>query len=255
MIIYTILFGTIIGSFLNVCIFRVPEGRSIIMPGSFCPHCSSKIRFYDNIPIISYILLLGRCRRCGRSISPIYPIVEILTALFASILYLKYGLSFTSILLFFLICALIVISFIDFNHYIIPDSISISGIIVGFITSFIPGSLTTPVESISGILLGGGLLLLIGSIYEKLTSREGIGGGDVKLLAMLGAFLGYKSIFLIILISSVLGSVAGIIFLLLSKNKSRYSAIPFGPFLAVAALVVIFLGEVIINFYQSMFYV
>jgi len=246
--------GAIIGSFLNVCIFRLPSGSSLISPGSSCPYCSAKIRFFDNIPVISYIILFGKCRRCARRISIVYPVVEIMMSFFAYTLYLKYGITVKTLLLFVLISALVVVSFIDLKHYIIPDSISIPGVIVGFLTSFIQGAAVHPLESISGLLLGGFSLLFIGLIYEKLTGREGIGGGDIKLLAMIGAFLGYKNVLLILFLSSVVGAVIGVLLMIFVRDRSRHSLIPFGPFLSFAAVVAVYYGEEIISSYLQLFY-
>lgn len=255
MIVFVVIFGLLVGSFLNVCIFRIPLGRSIVLPSSFCPFCRSKIMFFDNIPVLSYIILFGRCRRCGKRISLIYPFVEILTALTAAFLFKKYGLTMQSSLYFVFICALIVVSFIDLKHFIIPDSISLSGIVVGLAFSFFESVPVSPLESFLGILLGGGILLLIGVMYEKFTGREGIGGGDIKLLAMMGAFLGYQSIFLILLLSSVCGAVIGLLILFIVPGRNKESMIPFGPFLSLGALVAVVYGKELIEMYLKMLYV
>lgn len=248
------LFGLVLGSFLNVVIHRVPENRSIVSPSSSCPSCGSRIRFYDNIPVISYIILLGRCRKCGEKISIEYPLVEIITGLLSLALITRYNLINYSLHQYFifmlLISSLIAISFIDLKHYIIPDIISIPGIFAGLIISFFSGHISW-FDSISGIVMGGGILYLLAVIFEFLTKKEGMGGGDVKLLAMMGAWLGWKSIPFILLASSVTGIVLGSISLVISKKGIR-ARIPFGPFLAVGALIYLFFGKEIIDWYFNL---
>lgn len=249
------LFGLCIGSFLNVCIFRLPRERSVVFPRSFCPKCRASIGWYDNIPVFSYLLLRGKCRSCDRRISPQYPAVEILTAAFACWTYYYFGewLPF-ALYYFLLICPLIVITFIDLEHRIIPDSISISGIFVGAVVHYIMthGPITkVGLDIILGILIGGGFLALIGYGYEWLKKEEGLGGGDVKLAAMLGAFFGWKGILFILLVSSVIGSLVGVA-LLLFFGKERKYPIPYGPFLAVAAIIYLFAGDMIVGWYLGL---
>ncbi len=238
--------GAAIGSFLNVLIYRIPEGQSIIFPSSRCPKCSHSIRFYDNIPIISYLVLRGMCRDCHEKISLRYPFVEAITALLSLLLFWEFGLSTKYLFSFIFTCALIVITFIDLDHQIIPDVITLPGIPVFFLTAiFFMG---VPVlESLLGILIGGGCLFAIAFTYELITKREGMGGGDVKLLAMLGAFLGWKSLFFILFVSSLLGAVVGIS-MMIAKGKDMKYAVPFGPFLSIAAVAYLFVGIDIMNF-------
>lgn len=242
-------FGAIIGSFLNVCIVRLPKRESLILPPSHCPHCNEPIKFYDNIPIVSYILLAGKCRHCKNRISLRYPIVEGLTALMAVALFMRYGPTVHFLLLLLFSAALMIITFIDLDHQIIPDAVSIPGILCGIGASlFIPT--ISWLDSLLGILVGGGLLLLVAVGYKWVTGREGMGGGDIKLLAMMGAWLGWKAIPFILLASSLIGLLIGGGSGLLSKKGLR-AKIPFGPFLAVASLLYIFFGTEIIRWYIS----
>ncbi len=237
-----------IGSFLNVCIYRLPLDISIFSPSrSFCPHCRKQVKAYDNIPLLSFFLLGGKCRRCEGKISWRYPLVEALTGFVALALYWKYGLSASFFSLFVLSAALIVITFIDLDHRIIPDVISIPGVVIGFLLAiFLP--MVSIRDSIIGLLAGGGSLYLVAFLYEKLTRREGMGGGDVKLLAMIGAWLGWKAIPFTLFFSSLSGTLIGGGIILLYK-EGRHYAIPFGPFLALSALVYIFFGPEIIRWY------
>jgi len=245
--IVSIIFGAIVGSFLNVCIFRLPKEESIVWPGSHCPHCNTPIKFYDNIPLISYILLKGRCRHCHRPISFQYPLVEGITALGSAILFVKFGPSLTYLFYFAFLASLIVITVIDLHHQIIPDVISLPGIGVGLLASLILPKITL-FNSLIGILLGGGSLFLVATVYQWLFKREGMGGGDVKLLAMIGAFLGWKAVILTILLSSLIGSITGIIIMVLKGKDFKY-AIPFGPFLSLGAVISLFYGPSLINWY------
>lgn len=245
--IVSILFGAIVGSFLNVCIHRLPKSESIVKPGSHCPKCKTQIRFYDNIPMISYFLLRGRCRYCKGSISIQYPLVEGITALCSLFLFIKFGPSLNYLFYFSFISALIVITVIDLFHQIIPDAISLPGIGVGLLGSFIVPHITL-LNSLKGMLLGGGGLFIVATIYQWLFKREGMGGGDVKLLAMIGAFLGWRAVLLTILLSSLIGSITGIAFIALKGKDFKY-AIPFGPFLSLGAAIALFFGEDIIEWY------
>jgi leader peptidase (prepilin peptidase)/N-methyltransferase len=245
--IFSIIFGAIIGSFLNVCIIRLPREESIITPGSHCPHCNNPIKFYDNVPLISYLLLGGKCRYCKRSISAQYPLVEGITAISSLLLFLKYGLSWSYLFYFSFIAALIVITVIDLYHQIIPDVISIPGIGVGLLSALIIPHITF-FNSLMGILLGGGSLFVVATLYQWLFKREGMGGGDVKLLAMIGAFLGWDAVILTILLSSLVGSITGIVIMAFKGKDFKY-AIPFGPFLSIGAVVAFFYKNEIISWY------
>ncbi len=245
--IVSIIFGALVGSFLNVCILRLPKEESIVWPGSHCPHCKHPIKFYDNIPLVSYMLLKGRCRHCHSPISFQYPLVEGITALGSLLLFMKFGPSLSYLFYFLFVAALIVITVIDLYHQIIPDVISLPGIGVGLLTSLMIPQITF-LTSLIGTLLGGGSLFLVATIYQRLFKREGMGGGDVKLLAMIGAFLGWKAVILTIFLSSLIGSITGIIMMLLKGKDFKY-AIPFGPFLSVGAVVALFYQNEIITWY------
>ena len=245
--IISIIFGAIVGSFLNVCIIRLPTEESIITPGSHCPHCKSPIKFYDNIPMLSYFILKGKCRHCNEPISFQYPLIEGLTAFGSLIIFMRFGPSLSYLFFFSFVAALIVITVIDLYHQIIPDAISIPGIGVGLLGSLIIPYITF-FNSMIGILVGGGSLFLVATLYQWLFKREGMGGGDVKLLAMIGAFLGWKSVILTILLSSFIGSIVGIAIMLLKGKDFKY-AIPFGPFLSLGAVISLLYGESLIRWY------
>lgn len=251
-IIFSFLFGLILGSFLNVCIHRIPLKKSIVNPPSSCPNCDEKITFYDNIPLISYIILLGRCRRCGESIPLRYPIVELITGLLSVSLLLRYGLGHQYPLYLLFSASLVVVSFIDLQHKIIPDILSLPGILIGLSASVILGHISWT-ESLIGIIGGGGSLYLVAVCFEKLTGKEGMGGGDIKLLAMIGAWMGWRPLPFIILISSMSGAIIGGGSLLLSRRGLR-TRIPYGPFLAIGAMVYLFFGRVLVLWYFRLLY-
>ena len=236
--IFIFFLGTIVGSFLNVCIYRLPEKKSIISPGSHCPHCHTPIKWYDNIPLLSFIFLKGRCRYCQKPISWQYPLVEFITGFFTFLIYYCYGFSATGIIYLFFIYALIVISFIDLKWQIIPDVISIPGIFCGLLASFLLPYLSFK-EALYGALLGGGILFIVAYGYYLIKKKEGMGGGDVKLLAMIGAFLGWKAVPFVLFSASITGSMIGI-FWILFYGKDRNFPIPFAPFLALSAIWVVF---------------
>ena len=248
---FALLLGLALGSFINVCVYRIPLKKSIVSPPSSCPQCGKEIRFYDNIPIISYIILLGKCRNCGHHISWQYPAVELLTGVLSMGLFIKYGFTFQYFLYFLFSASLLTVSFIDIRHQIIPDVISLSGIILGLLASFIPGNLNW-LESLAGIIAGGGFLYLVAVIYERLTGKMGMGGGDIKLLAMIGAWLGWRSIFPVIMLSSLAGSIIGSAMIFLA-GKGLKLRIPFGPFLSIAAIVYLFSGQELLSWYLELF--
>ena len=242
--------GAALGSFLNVLIYRLPEETSIIFPASRCPHCRKAIRFYDNIPVISYILLKGRCRECHEKISFRYPLVELITAVISLLLFWKFGLTFQYLFSFIFVCALMVITFIDLDHQIIPDVITLPGIPIFFLAAVFAMNLRF-LDAFLGFLIGGGFLYGIAIIYEWVTKREGMGGGDIKLLAMIGAFLGWQSLLFVLLVSSLLGAVVGISVMMVKGQDMKY-AVPFGPFLSFAAVAYIFFGEYAIRLFLFM---
>jgi leader peptidase (prepilin peptidase)/N-methyltransferase len=231
-----------VGSFLNVCIARMPvEGQSIVKPASRCPKCGHPIRLYDNIPIVSWLLLRRRCRDCGEPISPRYPLVEGLTALLGWLLLKTFGLGLPFLAAFVFVCALVVITFIDLDHQIIPHAITLPGIPVCFLLAVLVMRVPA-VDSFLGMMIGAGTLYFVAVYFEAVTGREGMGGGDVNLLAMLGTFFGWKSLLFIILLSSFSGALVGLGYILL-KGKGRETPIPFGPFLCLGALGYLFAGD------------
>jgi leader peptidase (prepilin peptidase)/N-methyltransferase len=245
-----LLLGLLLGSFLNVCIYRIPVGKSIVRPPSSCPQCGRRIRFYDNLPVVSYVILLGRCRYCRHPIPFHYPLVEALFGALSLFLFIKYGLTFQYGLLLVFSGALLVISFIDLHHQIIPDVISLPGIPVGVAASLIVG---TPgwTESLIGGFAGGAILYLVALCFSWATGREGMGGGDIKLLAMIGAWVGWKALPFILLASSLSGTLIGGAALALSGKGLRIR-IPFGPFLCLGTFLYLFFGRELTRWYFSL---
>lgn len=242
--------GACIGSFLNVCIYRIPAEVSIVRPPSRCPHCGTPIRWWQNIPIVSWLFLRGKCSSCKVKISVRYLLVEALTGLLFLKIYSIFAMQPATLVFWVFAAALVTLTFIDLDHQIIPDVISLPGIVIGFATvSLTPLSWS---NSLIGIILGGGSLWLIAIGYEFLTKNEGMGGGDIKLLAMIGAFLGWKAILPVIFISSCLGTIVGVP-LMLRQRASGKLAIPFGPFLSAAALIWLFWGKSLLYWYLGLF--
>jgi leader peptidase (prepilin peptidase) / N-methyltransferase len=243
---FAALFGAVIGSFLNVCIYRVPRGRSIAGPGSACPHCGRYLPWFENIPIASWVALRGRCASCKAPISMRYPIVEALTAAMfaAGWWYYGPGMLLVSRLLFG--CALIVLFAIDLELQLLPNLITLPLIVVGFLFSF-----ATPPgwrDSLIGIAVGGGLLLLIAETYYRLRHEEGLGMGDVKMLAMIGSFIGWKLALLSLMLASISGSIIGVALLATGRGDMKY-ALPFGTFLAIGAGLAATVGQPLLNWY------
>lgn len=247
LLIFVFAFGASVGSFLNVCILRVPEGRSVVTPASSCPRCSSEIRFYDNIPVVSWLILRGRCRDCGEPISAQYPFVEALTGAFAVLNYIWFGATPHFVVFFIFTSALIVITFIDLKLQIIPDLISVPGMALCFVAAVLltwygGGSVTKGAfESALGMAVGYWVLYGVAWSYLRATGKEGMGGGDVKLMGMVGALLGWKGALFTIFIGALIGSVIGGAVMLAKKENMKYR-VPFGPFLALGALIYIFYG-------------
>lgn len=242
--------GACIGSFLNVCIFRIPAGTSVVTPPSACRKCGHRLAWWENIPLISFLILRGKCRSCGEKISIQYPIVEFLNGVLYVLLWLRFGLGLEMAIYAVFVSAMLVVTFIDLEHYIIPDVISLPGIIICFGASFLLPGLSWQ-DSLLGIVVGGGILLLVAWVYYLMTKREGMGGGDVKLLAMIGALLGWKAIPAVIFLSAASGAIVGIVLMLL-KERGRQHPIPFGPFLAGAAVIYIFYGQRVMDWYLSL---
>ncbi|MBP8651756.1 MAG: prepilin peptidase [Deltaproteobacteria bacterium] len=238
--------GLFIGSFLNVCIHRIPREESIVFPSSRCPKCREKIRPWDNIPVLSYLFLRGRCRHCKEKISPRYPLVETLSALIALAMLYRFGLTAAFFIYYAWACVLLVITFIDIDYQIIPDSLSIGGIVVGLaLVWWLPVSYP---EALIGLGVGAGLLIVVIYGYYFLTGKQGMGGGDVKLLGMIGVFTGWEGVLFTIFMGSLLGSLVGIPWALLQK-KNMQAAIPFGPFLALGAFINVLFGDMLIDWY------
>jgi len=246
-----LILGLLVGSFLNVCIHRVPLGMSIVRPASRCPRCGFELRWYQNVPILSYLLLRGKCASCKVRISIRYPMVEALTGLLFLLVFHCFGISWATPVYWVFVATLVVITFIDLDHQIIPDVISLPGIVVGFLTALMVPWLSWT-DSLFGILLGGGSLFLVAEVYQRLTGQEGMGGGDVKLLAMIGAFLGWKAVLPVIFFGSLAGSLVGVPLMLLKRSDGKL-AIPFGPFLALGALICLFWGRQLFDWYVRFF--
>jgi leader peptidase (prepilin peptidase)/N-methyltransferase len=239
-------FGGLIGSFLNVCIYRLPLGKSIVWPRSACPGCRRELAWYENIPILSYAALGGRCRTCRVTISPRYPIVEGLTAAMFAFALWYYGpsLLFASRVLFG--CALIVLFAIDLEHHLLPNMITLPGILVGFAFSLFtdPGWR----DALIGIVLGGGVLWLIAEGYYRIRHEEGLGMGDVKMLAMVGAFIGWKLTLMTLMMASFAGSIVGLVLIASRRGNMKY-ALPFGTFLAMGAVLAVTVGPAVLDWY------
>ncbi len=245
--IVAVLLGLIVGSFLNVCIHRIPAEQSIVKPRSRCPACQAGIAWYDNIPVLSYIILRGRCRACGATIPLRYPAVEIATGLISWVIFHHFGIPWLYAVWFIYSAALLTLSMIDLDHRIIPDGISLSGIVIGLLLSaFTP--LQPFLDSLIGVIVGGGFLLVVGLAYETVRKQEGIGGGDIKLMAMAGAFTGWKGALFTIFGGSLVASILGIS-LMIARRSGAQLAIPFGPFLSFASFCYILYGERLIQLY------
>jgi leader peptidase (prepilin peptidase)/N-methyltransferase len=252
LIVFFFVFGAVVGSFLNVVILRLPaENESIAFPASRCPKCLQPLKWYDNIPIISFILLRQQCRYCEAPISWQYPLVELTMALLSLALVFKFGFTLALPIYFVFTAALLVVIVIDFYHKIIPDSISLPGIVIGFACSFVNPVITWQQSSI-GLLVGGGALYAVAAGYYFFTKREGMGGGDIKLLAMIGAFLGWQSLPFVIFGSSIIGALVGI-GAMAKQKKGGKTMIPYGPFLSIAALFYMFYRE-LINYYLVLYF-
>ncbi|MFZ2039372.1 MAG: A24 family peptidase [Desulfobacterales bacterium] len=239
--------GACIGSFLNVCIYRIPLSKSIVTPGSMCPHCGKPIRFYDNIPIFSYLWLKGRCRQCQAPVSLRYPLVELLTALLFTALANRFGVSVETAIYMAFTAAMVTITFIDIDHRIIPDRISLPGIPACFLAALALPSMGWK-AALLGVLVGGGTLFMVAWGYNMLTGKEGMGGGDIKLLAMIGALLGWQGVVFTIFLASLLGTVVGLSIMVYARSNMKL-AVPFGPFLAAGALAFIFVGPELVGWY------
>jgi len=269
--IFAALFGLVIGSFLNVCIVRIPEGKSIVMPASACPKCGAAIKPWDNIPVVSWLLLGGKCRGCKQPISWMYPVVELLTGGLFLGCYLAFGLTTEALKWAIFSALLVVLVFTDMRERILPNVINYSGFAAGLLLSLVtkpsdgvalwianrvfdfppPAPVISLADALLGAAFGSGLLWLVAELYFRLRKREGMGLGDVKMMLMAGAFLGLKRTLLTILAGSVLGSVLGLAFMLAKRKESDYE-LPFGTFLGMAAVLAMFFGTPLLNWYLSL---
>jgi leader peptidase (prepilin peptidase)/N-methyltransferase len=264
------LFGLLIGSFLNVCILRIPREESVVMPPSHCPACGAGIKPYDNIPVLSWMVLRGRCRKCKEPISPQYPAVELLTGLLFVGCYLMFGLSIEALKWAVFAALLVVLTVTDLRERILPDVVNFTGLGLGLLLSLftlpVDGSagwmagrvfgleLPVPVLSLADALIGAaaasGLLWIVAEGYFRLRGREGMGLGDVKMMAMAGAFLGLQRAMLTILLGSLLGSLIGSA-VIAFRHKGRDFELPFGTFLGAGAILVVFFGSATLDWYRS----
>jgi leader peptidase (prepilin peptidase)/N-methyltransferase len=264
---FAFLLGACIGSFLNVCIHRLPADESVVRPGSRCPRCATPIAWHDNIPLLSWAWLGARCRACHAAIPARYPLVEAATGALAVLALVRFGATAAAAVAFVFTAALLLITFIDFDHRFIPDEVSLPGIVVGLAASFLPGGVA-PLDAFGGVLLGGGVLWAVAWGYERLTGVEGMGYGDVKLLAMMGAFLGWQAIPAVLVVASITGSVAGALLIFARggtrrarriaarfgvsavpawmQRAARRTEIPFGPFLALGAVLALYVPAIMV---------
>lgn len=246
------LLGISVGSFLNVVIYRMPRDMSILYPPSTCQSCGKRIAWFDNIPILSYLILRGRCRFCGSKIGIRYPVVELLTGISSVLTYLKFGFDLEFLFYFYFVCSMIALTFIDIDFKIIPDQINFAGLFMGVLFAFIKAIKTISFEpilsAILGSVVGAGFLFLVAYFYLKVRGIEGLGMGDVKLLAFVGAYTGWFGALFTIFFGSLVGAVIGVMVIKLLK-KDYYYEIPFGPFLAFGGLIYLFFGEYIEKFY------
>jgi leader peptidase (prepilin peptidase)/N-methyltransferase len=269
--IFAFVLGLIIGSFLNVCIIRIPEQKSIVMPASACPKCGAAIRPYDNIPVLSWVMLGGKCRACKTKISGMYPLVELLTGMLFLGCYFGFGPTVEALKWATFSALMIVLVFTDLRERILPDVVNYTGVALGLALSLAskpldgtalwianrafefppPAPVVSLVDALLGAALGSSLLWLVSEAYFRLRGREGMGLGDVKMMLLVGAFLGVKRTLLTIFAGSLLGSVLGIAFMLARRKESNYE-LPFGTFLGMAALLVVFFGTPLVNWYQSL---
>jgi len=242
--------GLAIGSFLNVCIYRLPRHESLSFPASHCTSCQRPLGWFENIPVIGWLALRGRCRTCGAAISSMYPIVEAITAAVFVTGYAIYGLTPLLAVRLLFACAMIVLFAIDLQHHILPNVITLPGVVAGLLFSLLlpPGWLS----SLVGVLVGGGILYVIGEAYYRWRGVEGLGMGDVKMLAMIGAFLGWQLTLLTLVMASLAGSILGVLLIATRRGSMQY-ALPFGTFLAVGALLAAVVGDPIVSWYVSFY--
>jgi leader peptidase (prepilin peptidase)/N-methyltransferase len=248
---FAVLFGLVWGSFLNVVIHRLPSGESLVSPRSRCPSCRKPVAAYDNVPVLSYVLLRGRCRRCGAGISPRYPLIEASVGVGSLLAFLRHGLSLEYAVELAFVAAMIALIFIDFDHQILPNSITLPGTAIGLALAG-PRAAITLRESLLGALLGAGLLFLVAEVYLRLRKVEGLGMGDVKMMGMVGAFVGWKGVLLTLFLGSLSGTLVGLVVMATSKADLR-TKLPFGTFLGMGAIATVYAGDRLIGWYTSLY--
>jgi len=242
--------GSILGSFFNVVIYRVPRGESIVRPPSACPACGTRLRAWDNVPVLGYLMLRGKCRYCEAPISARYPIVEVISGIIPVLLFIRFGATTPFFVFWPLSCVLLVLSFIDLDLRIIPDRVTLPGIAVGLVVAPLLGLLGFW-ESLIGVIVGGGALYLIGILGELFLKKESMGGGDVKLAAMLGAFMGWKLVLVALFVAFFLGAVVGVA-VMANKPKDWDSSLPFGPFIALGSVLALLWGQSALLWYSAL---
>ena len=247
-IVLLVVVGLAVGSFLNVCIYRLPRHESLIWPGSHCTACGRGLSWFENVPLLSYLVLRGRCRSCGAPISSVYPLVELVTPALFVMQYWQLGWQPLLLVRLVFSCAMVVLFVVDLQHRILPNAITVSGVGVGLALSIFmePGWR----DAVIGVVVGGGVLFGVAEVYYRLRGEEGLGMGDVKMLAMIGAFLGWRLMFVALFLGSILGSIVGSGMLGLGLADSKY-ALPLGTFLAIGAVAASLSGEPLIGWYLS----
>ncbi|HYU33108.1 MAG TPA: prepilin peptidase [Thermoanaerobaculia bacterium] len=249
-VLYAAVFGLIVGSYLNVVVYRLPLGLSTVYPRSRCPGCGSLIRARDNVPVLSFLLLRGRCRNCGTPISWRYPLVEVATgALFVACL-LRFGLAPQVVVATVFACLMLVLGLIDYDHMILPDRITLPGIVVGLATQ-LWAPLAGLVPAVLGTLIGAGILLSVWGLWLLVRREEGMGLGDVKMLALVGAFLGWQGVVVTLFFGALTGSIAGLALMRWGSLDMR-SKLPFGVFLALGGLIALFFGDALVGWYSGL---
>lgn len=249
--VFAALFGLVWGSFLNVVIHRLPSRESIVTPRSRCPSCKSPVAAYDNIPVASYLWLLGRCRHCGNRISLRYPAIELAIGAASLASFLRHGLSLEFAVELAFVAAMVALIFIDYDHQILPDVITLSGLVAGLVLAW-PRETMSVVDALKGVALGGGSLFLVSEVYFRLKKVEGMGFGDVKMMAMIGAFVGWKGVLLTLFLGSLVGSIVGVAVIAMSGGDMK-TKLPFGTFLGMGAIATIYAGGPVISWYSGLF--
>ncbi|MFP5518671.1 MAG: prepilin peptidase [Bdellovibrionia bacterium] len=246
------IFGALMGSFANVIIYRMPKGQSIVLPGSHCQSCQKPVRWFDNIPIFSWFILKGKCRHCGAKYSFRYVLVELLTAGLFALAFHYFGFTWSLLEALLFLFPIVVCIFIDFDHMILPDEFTLSGIVIGLLGAWLNPSREF-MPALLGVFFGGGFLWALAYLYYVFTKNEGMGGGDIKLLAWIGAVLGWEAIPFVIMSSAITGSIVGLTLAIRSREGLK-TAIPFGPYLALGGVLYLFGGQTIGDWYLQLFF-